>query len=331
MTKPEAGAQSPYTVLFISGEGRSGSTIVSSILGDHTNAVEVGELRNIWVRGVQRDELCGCGRPFSRCEFWQQVGNRAFGGWDKASADKVIRQGGGIARHRHGWLALARKALRLPVSSQTAEWAAYHARVYDAIRAVSGCSVVVDSSKEPAYAAAIVHGGLTDLRVLHLVRDPRAVAFSFTRKKVRHEANGSALSQGAAQLMPRLGGLRASVAWNLRNLQSQALQLFVPYLRQRYEGWSIESIEEREQEVQVALRLSLSGAHERDETGSRLYLAGSHSVSGNPSRFERTHAVEVRPDTAWADVPRTWGRMSVSLLTFPLRVAYGYSRGLGRR
>lgn len=326
MAKPVPSIESPYTVLFISGEGRSGSTIVSSILGDHSNTVEVGELRNIWTRGVQLDERCGCGHPFSRCEFWQEVGSRAFGGWEEVDAERVVGYGKELARHRHGWLTVARIAFRRSVSSQAAEWATHHARVYDAIRAVSGCSVIVDSSKEPAYAAAIVHSGAIDLRVLHLVRDPRAVAFSFTRKKIRHEASGRGSSQGAVQLMPRLGAVRASIAWTLRNLQSQALQLFVPYVRQRYEAWSIDQIEDREREVQDELQLSLSGSHKRDETGSRLHLSGSHSVSGNPSRFERTHLVEIRPDTAWADAPRTWARAAVSLLTFPLRLTYGYSR-----
>ena len=27
----------------------------------------------LWERGLRRDELCGCGQPFSRCAFWQAV------------------------------------------------------------------------------------------------------------------------------------------------------------------------------------------------------------------------------------------------------------------
>ena len=54
-------------VLYIAGWGRSGSTIMGNILGQLPGFAHVGELSNVWSRGVIEDSLCGCGARFSEC------------------------------------------------------------------------------------------------------------------------------------------------------------------------------------------------------------------------------------------------------------------------
>ena len=56
-------------------------------------------------------------------------------------------------------------------------------RLYRAIQSVSNSRVVVDTSKEPAYGYALGMVPGVDLRVLHLIRDPRAAAYSWSKKK----------------------------------------------------------------------------------------------------------------------------------------------------
>ena len=67
-------------VLYIGGSGRSGSTILDSILGQFEGFMSVGEVRFIWKRGLIDDRLCSCGEAFSDCPFWTEVLDRAFGG-----------------------------------------------------------------------------------------------------------------------------------------------------------------------------------------------------------------------------------------------------------
>lgn len=76
-------------VLFIGGWGRSGSTLVDRLTGRLDGVVAVGELRDVWQRGVVEDRLCGCGQRFSACPFWQEVGQRAFQGWATLDLDWV--------------------------------------------------------------------------------------------------------------------------------------------------------------------------------------------------------------------------------------------------
>jgi hypothetical protein len=54
-------------------------------------------------------------------------------------------------------------------------------RVYRAVRSVSGASVIVDSSKYATYGGLLAGVPGLDLRALHLVRDSRAVAYSWRR------------------------------------------------------------------------------------------------------------------------------------------------------
>src|ERR1022692_3637443 len=62
------------------------------------------------------------------------------------------------------------------------EYISYYARLYAAIIKVSGCELVVDSSKHPSLAHCLRWLPDVDLRVLHLVRDSRAVAYSWSRQ-----------------------------------------------------------------------------------------------------------------------------------------------------
>ncbi len=78
------------TVLYIGGHGRSGSTILAQTLGQIPGFVNVGELWQVWYRGLRENERCGCGQPFYSCTFWRAVGEEAFGGWDNVDVDKMV-------------------------------------------------------------------------------------------------------------------------------------------------------------------------------------------------------------------------------------------------
>ena len=57
----------------------------------------------------------------------------------------------------------------------------YYARTYAAIAQVSGRRVVIDSSKHASLAFCLSTSPALDLRVVHVIRDSRAVAYSWSR------------------------------------------------------------------------------------------------------------------------------------------------------
>ena len=73
---PEARVSSAHEashVVYIVGWGRSGSTLLTAILGELDGAFAAGELRMLWGRGAIGRRLCGCGRVIPECPIWSQV------------------------------------------------------------------------------------------------------------------------------------------------------------------------------------------------------------------------------------------------------------------
>ena len=207
-------------VLYVGGWGRSGSTLLSHMLAHVDGHVSVGELRYVWQAGVA-GELCGCGRPFAECDFWQAVGARAFGGWDAVDVDEVLALEAAVLRHRNVPL-LAFPRLYPAHAERLRRYSELTERLYSAILEVAGARVVVDSTKNPPYAYFLRRVSGVDLRVVHLVRDSRGVVFSWMKKIVRPEIIG-----GDAHF-EEFSPLRAGVRWMECNLPSSSCARLAP-------------------------------------------------------------------------------------------------------
>src|SRR5215475_6872222 len=170
----------PVRVIYLGGLGRSGSTLLERLLGELPGVCACGEVVHLWQRGVTANERCGCGLEFSACDFWSQVGKQAFGGWDKLDIARTAHLKHAVDRIRM----IPRLALRAGLTSRfrsdLAEYSQNYVRVYRAIADVSGCDAVVDSSKHASLAFCLSSCPDIDLRVIHVVRDSRAVAYSWT-------------------------------------------------------------------------------------------------------------------------------------------------------
>ncbi len=63
----------PIRVIYVVGAGRSGSTLLDTILGNHEYIESVGELINSPRAWSNPDEYCACGIQAGVCDFWRQV------------------------------------------------------------------------------------------------------------------------------------------------------------------------------------------------------------------------------------------------------------------
>jgi hypothetical protein len=308
-------------LIYLGGLGRSGSTLVERLLAGLPGVCSVGEIVHLWQRGVVQDERCGCGEPFSGCAFWRDVGAAAFGGWAELDVERVAALRAAVDRTRHIPL-LAAPALRPAIRSDLAEYLGYYARLYSAIAEVSGCPVVVDSSKHASLAFCLRwHSGL-DLRVVHMVRDSRAVAFSWARQVRRPDA-------ATPSYMARYSPTAAAGHWNAQNGAFQLLaSQGVPTLRVRYEDVATAPA------VALARIAEFAGidAGGRDfgflsaEGGANwARLDVAHTASGNPMRFT-TGKVAIRRDDKWRTAMPPSHRRTVTALTLPLLARYGYPR-----
>jgi Sulfotransferase family len=303
----------PTKVLYVVGLGRSGSTILSNSLGQIGGYFSAGELNFIWRHNVIENRLCGCGRPFRECPVWTRVMDEAFSGMDAVDPREMMRLQASGTRTRHIPLMLAPRGERV-LKERLEKLLMNYGRLYDAIASVTGSRVVVDSSKEPAhgYAMSMVPG--VDFRVVHLIRDPRAAAYSWLKKKPQPDSE-------EIEHMVRFSPAKSSALWDTWNASAETLWRRTPerYLRLRYEDFVAEprkSLARILGLVGVTAELPLAGERE-------VRLGVSHTVSGNPNRFE-TGAVELRPDQEWVSSMSPRDRALVTALTLPLLKHYGY-------
>ena len=166
-------------VLYVGGMARSGSTLTDLMLATLPGHVAVGELRYMWRNGLLHDGVCSCGATFSRCPFWVEVGTRAYGGWHNIDGQRVVELQYEVLRTQRIPLVLAR---RPPAFVQALdEYTTILQALYAAIAAVAGAEVVVDSSKRGALAYVVRSMPGIRLTVAHVLRDPRGVAYSFSK------------------------------------------------------------------------------------------------------------------------------------------------------
>jgi len=309
------------TVLFIGGLGRSGSTLLDRMLGRLDDVWSVGELVHLWERGLRDNNRCGCGEPFADCPFWGRVGEVAFGGWDTLDVAEVLALKASVDRNRYVPLMLA-PGLSRPYRARLDRYLALLERLYAAVREVSGRPLVVDASKHASHAFLVRRLRGVDLRLVHLVRDSRGVAFSWTKRMRRAEVvSGDAL-------MATDTPLRMSARYLGYNLLFHLLALTgVKGILLRYESLV------RDPEAELTRVLALSGrppaAGELGFVGDGwVELAPSHALAGNPMRF-RSGRVPLQVDEEWRGQLRRRHRLLTSVSTWPLLLAYGYLRGDG--
>lgn len=304
-------AGAPPTTLFVGGLGRSGSTVIELLLARHPDVCALGEVVHLWTRGLRDDERCGCGTPFSGCGFWREVGERAFGGWSGVDPDAVRTLAAAVDRTRH-IPRLARGRLPDRAAAALHRYSDYYTRLYRAAAEASGASVVIDTSKHASLAFALHTAGV-DVRVLHLVRDSRAVAHSWAKQVRRPEVTG------APAYMPRFSPLTVSTLWTVQNAAFELLARSAPVTRLRYEDFTTDP------DGALARLRELAGlpAHPPPASADTATVPAAHTVAGNPLRFT-TGEVQVRRDDAWRTAPGRGRRAVVGALTLPLRLRYGY-------
>ncbi|MCB0973481.1 MAG: sulfotransferase [Actinobacteria bacterium] len=306
------------TVGYIGGLGRSGSTVLTMLLNRVPQVASVGELGHIWKRGLLDNELCECGEPFHQCLFWTAVGRLAFGGWDEIDPDEAYALQRRVDRNRYILNALAPRAwdrYRIDL----AVYARRLARIYEAIAQVAGVSVVLDSTKHLSMAYVLRNVAAVDVRVVHLVRDPRGVAHSWQRQRQRPEI------ADRVEMMPTMSPARTSARWLGYNLGFDALaRLGTPTMRLRYETF-VEEPAASLQEVAEFVGFEIADVQTLLDAPSDLRVS-THSIGGNPVRF-RQGPLHLRNDAQWKRSMADRDKRLVTFATAPLRPRYGYRNG----
>ena len=301
-------------VLYLAGFGRSGTTILANILGQAAGLVSVGELYMMWETALERPNACGCRNIIPDCPFWNEVFGHAFGGvgaLDPQQMNRILRR---YVRTRHYPI----RAASISQKSEPADLQLLRnhlSRLYRSIVEVSGSRVIVDTSKRPMYGRLLAQITGIELYVLHMVRDPRAVAYSWARKKPRPVTGRAAV---------RMGLIKSSLLWSGLNLVTEYALGRVEdgnrYLLLKYEDFA-----SRPKSAYRAILELLEEPLKNDPfvSENRVRLATSHTMAGNSSRFA-DGLVDVDLDKEWETSMSVGRKVLVGALTWPLMERYHY-------
>jgi hypothetical protein len=296
-------------VEYIVGSGRSGSTLVGSVLGLADDHVFVGELRLVWQEGLMQNTPCGCGKPFLECPFWRKVFQEAFGGFEEARkiAPKALL--GEIGRLSVKMKELG-KVLTFPEpGSEVPDELRSLSALYAAIARVSGARIIVDSSKSIRYAAMLNATPGLNLRVTNLVRNPGGILMSRSRQSKQRD--GSEKTWKAERR--RVKSMKAMTKWMARNLLASRLLRRKGGVRLMYEDFA------RDQTWYLTTVLgqeAAGGVLSQLRSGVKDGMV-QHQISGNWVR-----EMKIRPDEKWRTELPILPKIIAGVLSFPMMQVY---------
>jgi hypothetical protein len=190
------------------------------------------------------------------------------------------------------------------------------ADLYAELAARTGARVLVNSSKWPGDPALLGMVPAVDPYAVHLVRDPRAVAHSWTRHKAPDDPR-------AGQALRRDRVAVSAAGWVAKNLASEVSVRRLGaarHLRLRYEDLTADPA------LALARLTDLVGEPEpADDFLERCATtsAVNHTVGGNPDRLGRDR-LRLTKDDRWVDEMHERAQLGAALVSAPLLRRYGY-------
>lgn len=314
MARNLTSATAPRKVIYVTGYGRSGSTLLDIALGSHPRIFGAGELtalaRHVWENG----EYCACGAQVRNCGFWQQV----VAGWTVGAVDQeqTLRGIANRQRRLEGLMSWRRLA-----SKRFTPWLTGHleqlGRLFDGIAAQFGVDdpIIVDSSKLPGRGFVLAATPGIQLYVVHLVRDARGVAWSLSKPHSR------SIEQGVQRDLHPKPAAYVALRWSVVNLAAELLRARAgkgQSMRIRYEDF----VADPAAALQDIAEMCGAEWNEAADAAARSPLNPAHQVAG--SRHRTSRDLQIRADEEWrSQMPENKSRL-VTVLAAPLLRRYGY-------
>ncbi len=309
-------------IIYIGGLGRSGSTLLAEILATIPGFVSVGELPTLWRHGWQDDWQSSDGYKFSTSPVWQSLVARLYEDDDDFDPKKCLELCERVSTRRH-LLAFGTRSYRKNIQKDLNTYIAHFEKVYHILAIQADARVIIDSGKSPFHAALMSESSEVDFRTVHLIRDPRAVAFSRMRRKINKNT-----TTGISSLMVRQSSTRIALRWSWQNFLMSRLQCkTLKGVQSSYETLA-ESPEVEIRRILTELNLSCNHTALDSLSAGAFTKQPGIAFSGNSSRFDFEQNA-IRIDDIWKKELPWLSYCIVSVLTYPARyilATYNYSK-----
>ncbi|MEM0993326.1 MAG: sulfotransferase [Bacteroidota bacterium] len=304
-------------ILLITGSGRSGSTLLSKLLNEIEGSFNVNELVFTHLNGVERDYPCNTGDKFSESPIWLKI----MASYRQKNEVDLLK----YEPHR---IPNTRKLVGAQLfpfyktdEANNAYFKAYQQAIkdlYDAIFEATNASMIIDSSKIAPFVNVVAQMEAFDIFVLHLVRDPRAVAYSWQKTIKRQDVDA-----GTNLFMEKRTPTRSSIRWQLVNIFAESLKhkSALKYHYLKYEDFA------KNPAHHMAAILNFLGKSPREipVEDKQIHLkAVDYGIWGNPNVRQQKDVVKVRYDDTYKQKLSFGARLTSTVMSMPMLLKYGY-------
>lgn len=159
-------------ILYLLGAGRSGTTVLATVMNAHPNIHTAGELHQFYDH-LLGDKNCSCGKKLDTCVFWQGI----YKQYDEDS--EVLRLWRETCEEKE-----AHRNIPKYLISRTKEntYNQIQSKLFEAIQKQTGNDYILDSSKYIARYLLLKRNKNLHVRGIYVVRDVRGVIASFKKK-----------------------------------------------------------------------------------------------------------------------------------------------------
>lgn len=251
-------------IIFIAGDGRSGSTLLDTVLSNIEGSISVGECHRFWVRFSENESHCACSKMMQNCALWSKVEKQLqdkFPEYNSSEFEKKVRE-----------IQFYKNFKKIPSLLQSKEWLHFAEVVkafYEAISEISGSLCIIDSSKSMPWAYVLQQITDFDVRVIHLERDLAEVANSWKKTVQLPEYTEREV------FMPKKGNILVAKTWLKIKVMGRVLKRGSHYIFVSYR--------ELCKNPNVELKKIMEVVDEHIPL-NKLQAHPNHAIGGNPMR-----------------------------------------------
>ncbi|AYO17485.1 sulfotransferase [Vibrio owensii] len=278
-------------VIYLIGAGRSGTTILATLLNNSNSIVNVGELHHL-PDNIINEGLCSCGVKLIGCEKWSSVISKEI------TSIEYMKQKSSIDSHLNN-------IVNIFLPNRFKLFERVNTRLFQSLSKENGYKQVLDAAKFPGRALALSRISDLDTKFIYLVRDPRGVSYSFGKK-----------------VQTSKGIVSSCIYYNAINFLSEIYMRFFfknSCIKVRYEDL-LDNPEVVLKNIGLHLDEDLTSVSNKIRTDK--YFSIGHIVGGN--RLKESREVKLRFDNRWLNDMKPWRRKIIYFLTFPFNFINGY-------
>lgn len=276
-------------LIYLLGAGRSGTTLLATLLNSCSSVVTVGEMHQFYEHLLE-NKPCSCGKKLGSCFVWSSI-------------VKAIDQSGLSLENALQTTEEVEKHYNIPkeilINKQNEAYQKLQEKAFEALGKENPDKYLVDSSKYIARYLQLKKNKKYNIKGVYLVRDVRGVVNSFGK-----------------QVQTPKKPLAALIYYNLINFWGELITRFDKNIvKIRYE----DLIEYPEQTLKTILT-HVFGT-EKDVKLPKEYTV-PHIVGGN--RMKKKKSIMVKPDYSWKRKIKRWKQKMYYIFSWPFMLVNRY-------